>query len=154
MGKKRSRRSDLSFRYLPGEKPEDEERELFLREMERLGTAPDKDRVQRKKAPPKPRKVKIPRGLQLTTDDRLDLHGLTVEQARHALQRFMVQARRHQMSTVVVVTGKGRRSPGGVSVLKRELERWLASEGAEFVRAYGEAPRSLGGAGAFVLHLR
>jgi DNA-nicking Smr family endonuclease len=154
MGKKRSTRSSAPFRYLPGERPEEEERELFLREMEQLGAAPDKDRARLAKQLPKPRKVKIPRGLQLTTDDRLDLHGLTTEQARHALQRFIAQARRHQMSTVVVVTGKGRRSPGGVSVLKQELERWLAAEGADFVRAYGEAPRSLGGAGAFVLHLR
>ncbi len=55
---------------------------------------------------------------------------------------------------MIVVTGKGLRSERGVPVLKQTVERWLRRSGKHQVRAFSEAPRALGGSGAFLLYLR
>lgn len=138
----------------PGGSDEEAERRLFLEEMTRLDAVPDKDGASAASGPRPPHRLKIPRSKVLHPDDRLDLHGLTAEIARATLDRFMAQARRHRLAMVLVVTGKGHGSPGRVGVLKTELERWVLAEGAEHVRAFAEAPRPLGGTGAYILYLR
>lgn len=139
---------------LPGENSAEEEARLFAEEMRRLGSVPDKDQGPAAADGGRtPQRLKIPRRRQIVPDDRLDLHGKTVEEARLALDRFVAVARGERLRVVLVVTGKGLRSAGGTPVLKRELERWVRAEGAAHVRAYGEAPRALGGAGAYLLYL-
>ena len=133
---------------------EDDEQRLFLEAMNRLDAIPDKDRQDPVQGPRPPQRVKVPRSQTVHPDDRLDLHGLKLEQARFALERFLVEARRHELGLVLVVTGRGHGSPGRVGVLKSELERWVQGEGAAYVRAFAEAPRALGGAGAYLLYLR
>ncbi len=134
-----------------GEKDQD----LFLRALESLEEVPDKDRLVTLEAPrrrvekrsPDKRRTQAPQAV-------LDLHGRKVEEARGALTRFVEQLRREGERTALVITGKGLRSPGGVAVLKEELERWVRKEGSSHLEAYSEAPRALGGRGAYILYLR
>ena len=128
---------------------------LFLASVESLEAVPDKDRpLPRPRREPKIRKLKPAKSRGLEPEATLDLHGQTAEEALASLQRFVGQAVAQRMKAVVVVTGKGLRSERGVSVLKEAVERWLRRRGKSWVRAYSEAPRALGGRGAYVLYLR
>lgn len=71
-------------------------------------------------------------------DDRIDLHGLTREQAFTVLHRFLLNAIHMQKRCLLVITGKGRRgadrddasssksqSSESRGILKSEVPRWL-----------------------------
>ncbi|MCH9646629.1 MAG: Smr/MutS family protein [Deltaproteobacteria bacterium] len=133
-----------------------EEQELFLEALEDLSAVPDKDQpvATAPAAGRLPAKKPLPRKAVLQPDDSLDLHRMTQAEARLALGRFVRRAAGEGLKQVLVITGKGLSSPGGVSVLKKELERWLRNEGQSLVSSYSEAPRALGGRGAYLLRLR
>ena len=82
----------------------------------------------------------------------LDLHGLRVEQARHALLSFLDECLEHGIRCVRVVHGKGYGSQGLEPVLKDKARTWLVQK-AE-VMAFSEAPEREGGAGALLVLLR
>lgn len=128
--------------------------EIFQRAIEALDEVPDKDLLPQESKPHRVVKRKAPKNLRRPPADQLDLHGKTVEAARAALLDFVVQSSRSRYRIVRVVTGKGFRSPEGTGILKRELERWVEDEGRSYVDAYSEAPRALGGRGAYLLYLR
>lgn len=102
---------------------------------------------------PSVRKVRA-RAKHLRIDEQLDLHRLKSEEAVVRLERFVATSAAAGEHTVLVITGKGVHSPGGRSVLKQRLEEWIRGRGRDHVRAYSEAPRTLGGGGAYVLFLR
>lgn len=131
------------------------DKDLFLEALERLEEVPDKDRLAAK-SPPRRKVERRPPDKRLTKAPAalLDLHGLKAEAARASLDRFIRKIHREGERRALVITGKGLRSPGGVAVLKEELERWVKEEGAAFLEAYSEAPRPLGGRGAYVLYIR
>ena len=82
----------------------------------------------------------------------LDLHGLRVEQARHALLSFLDECQEHGIRCVRIVHGKGYNSEGLEPVLKDKARTWLVQK-AE-VMAFSEAPEREGGAGALLVLLR
>lgn len=82
----------------------------------------------------------------------LDLHGLRVEQARHALLSFLDECLAHHIRCIRVVHGKGYGSQGLEPVLKDKVRTWLVQK-AE-VQAFSEAPEREGGAGAMLILLR
>jgi DNA-nicking Smr family endonuclease len=84
-------------------------------------------------------------------DSRLDLHGLSVEQAREALFRFIADCMRHDVRAALLSHGRGagRSTP---ALLKSCVALWLP-QFAE-VLAFHSAPRHLGGTGATVILLR
>lgn len=86
----------------------------------------------------------------------IDLHGMTREQAHRALASFISHARcREGASCVLVVTGRGRSSPAGLSVLRQSLPRWLSRAPVRpHVLAYATARPVDGGPGAFYVLLR
>lgn len=84
--------------------------------------------------------------------DRLDLHGLTLEESKTQLARFIAESRRFGYTKVLVIHGKGLHSPGGASVLKTELKSLFKR--MKGVEASGEAPKDQGGQGATWLWLR
>ncbi len=129
---------------------EQAERDLFLRAMARLGPVPNKDAAAPK---PRPQKKLDPRQLE-NPEASLDLHGKTVEEARRELASFIPRMAAEGLRTLLVVTGKGHGSPGGSSVLKQEVERWVKNEGRTLVKQIGEAPRPLGGTGAYLVELK
>jgi DNA-nicking Smr family endonuclease len=80
---------------------------------------------------------------------RIDLHGMTQDEAHAALIRFVTRAHESGKRHVAVITGKGSRGEG---VLKRAVPRWLElPELRGKISAIRHAPPEKGGEG--VLHL-
>lgn len=85
----------------------------------------------------------------------LDLHGMTQPDAREALTAFIVDAVRKGRRAVLIVHGRGLRSPGGQAVLKHATAQWLSHGVAGgYVLAFATARPSDGGAGAVYVLLR
>lgn len=83
---------------------------------------------------------------------RLDLHGMTQDEARDALERFVRRSWEAGFRAVLVITGKGSRSDG---VLRRRAPEWLASpELSAIVAGISEAHRRHGGEGAIYVALK
>jgi DNA-nicking Smr family endonuclease len=76
----------------------------------------------------------------------LDLHGLTVAQAKEALRDFLVQALERHVRCVRIIHGKGLRSGQRGAVLKGAVNSVL--RGAGRVLAYVSARQNDGGTGA------
>jgi DNA-nicking Smr family endonuclease len=84
--------------------------------------------------------------------DQLDLHGLTVEEARGLLASFLEACVKRGLRCVRIVHGKGYRSANGEPVLKRKVAGWLAQRDA--VLAFVQARPEDGGGGAVMVLLR
>jgi DNA-nicking Smr family endonuclease len=82
----------------------------------------------------------------------LDLHGLTVEQARHEVYRFVYDCLRHDVRSALISHGKGRRNKDQTPLLKSFLSRWLPL--FPEIMAYHSAQKFHGGAGAVYVLLR
>lgn len=83
--------------------------------------------------------------------DHLDLHGLTVPEARQLLVEFLAHCRREGLRCVRIVHGKGLRSPNREPVLKKKVAGWLMQR--DEVLAYCQAPAPAGGGGAVLVLL-
>jgi DNA-nicking Smr family endonuclease len=90
---------------------------------------------------------------QLRPEARLDLHGMTQEEAHRALERCLAAAQEKGKRTVLVITGKGSGERRGV--LRDAVPRWLA-EAPNRGRVLATAPAQPkdGGAGALYVLLR
>lgn len=86
------------------------------------------------------------------TQDVLDLHGLTVAEARPLIAAFLAHCRRQGLRCVRVIHGKGLRSKNREPVLKRKVANWLVQR--EEVLAFCQARQTEGGGGAVVVLLK
>lgn len=85
----------------------------------------------------------------------LDLHGMTAEEARGAVDRFLKSAQQQGQRCVLIVHGRGLNSKDQVPVLKTRLATWLArGSWARLVLAFTSARPCDGGAGALYVLLR
>ncbi len=85
---------------------------------------------------------------QLAIEARLDLHGLTQDEAHRRLGHFLAEAHESGLRNLLIITGKGRISEQG-GVLRRMVPRWLAQPpNRARVIAVNEAQPKHGGAGA------
>lgn len=85
---------------------------------------------------------------------RLDLHGMTLDQAHGALSAFVRGAHSRGARCVMVVTGKGKLSDGGGKI-RREVPHWLNRPDLRpLVLAVTEARPFHGGAGALYVLLK
>jgi DNA-nicking Smr family endonuclease len=84
--------------------------------------------------------------------DQLDLHGLTVAEARLALAEFLARCVRGGHRCVRVIHGKGLGSKNRQPVLKQKVAGWLMQR--EEVLAFCQARVTDGGGGAAVVLLR
>ncbi len=83
---------------------------------------------------------------------RIDLHGMTQERARAALEAFLDRAWNEGWRAVLVITGKGVQGDG---VLKKRTPDWLgAPHLAHIVAGLSEAHRKHGGEGALYVALK
>ena len=93
----------------------------------------------------------------LPIDARIDLHGLTREEAFRRLARFLAESQMAGRRLVLVVTGKGRRAEDGMAagVIRREAPLWLARppNAARVLDTAPAQPRH-GGEGALYVYLR
>ncbi len=86
-------------------------------------------------------------------DLQLDLHGLTRDEALQSLSSFITSAFNRGQKAVLIITGKGNRSPGE-PVLQGAVTGWLRERGKGMVAEFAPAPREMGGSGAFVVFLK
>jgi len=102
-----------------------------------------------------PRLVTRLRRGEFATQSHIDLHGLTQPDAKEALTQFILDSVRKGRRTVLVVHGRGLRSPGGQPILKHATAQWL-SHGTigGYVLAFTSARAYDGGAGAVWVLLR
>lgn len=104
--------------------------------------------------------TKMKRG-KLGPEGRIDLHGMTVDQAHPALIRFLLKAHADHKRLVLVITGKGKSKPdtGPIpvrhGVLKHQVPQWLQLPPlSQVVLQVSEAHISHGGSGAYYVYLR
>jgi DNA-nicking Smr family endonuclease len=98
----------------------------------------------------------------LTPQARLDLHGMTQDEAHHALIQFITMSVALRCRHVLVITGKGK-SPDpaakahpneGRGILRRLVPLWLEVEPLRpLVAGISSAPVELGGPGALLVDL-
>jgi DNA-nicking Smr family endonuclease len=106
-------------------------------------------------------KKKIVRG-HAPLEARLDLHGLTQDEAFATLSHFIKSAHGRGLRHVLVITGKGQRTKGlnpssekSSGVLKRQVPQWLALPAlSPFVLMVDYASPLHGGEGALYVRLR
>ena len=84
--------------------------------------------------------------------DELDLHGKRRDEARQAVDDFLLKAKRRNYRCVCVIYGRGFGSRGGEPVLKSMVHSWLVQ--TEGVIAFCQARAEEGGEGAIMVLLR
>ena len=90
---------------------------------------------------------------RMDIDGRIDLHGMTQAQAHGALAAFIHRAWAEGRRCVLLITGKGGFSGGGV--LRQTAPRWLSEPVlARMILAVEQAQAKDGGDGAFYVLLR
>lgn len=102
---------------------------------------------------------KLRRG-RLEPEERLDLHGMTLERAHGALTGFILRAHANERRLVLVITGKGRTdenalAPHRQGILRHSVPHWLTAP--PLVAAVLEvipAHQRHGGGGAYYVYLR
>lgn len=88
-------------------------------------------------------------------ESHIDLHGMNSEQAFDNLLFFIRESFLQGNRCILAVTGRGKNSPGGHSVLKREIQEWLTRDPfRRVVLAFCTAQPKDGGAGALYVLLR
>ena len=87
-----------------------------------------------------------------TIDARLDLHRMTVEEARVALYKFIKECMEYDLRSVILLHGKGDREEGRKAILKSHSVHWL--EEMDEVMAFHSALKHHGGVGALYILLR
>lgn len=87
--------------------------------------------------------------------DKLDLHGMTVEEAEREVQKFILECRERRLVFVLIVTGKGLNSLGGSPKL-RPLTLSLLTHMIEehLVKDFKSANPDDGGFGALYVYLK
>ena len=83
---------------------------------------------------------------------RLDLHRMTVEEARREVFRFINDCMKYDLRTVIILHGKGDRNPDKKALLKSHLAKWLPD--MDDVMAFHSAQKHHGGTGAVYVLLR
>jgi DNA-nicking Smr family endonuclease len=85
----------------------------------------------------------------------IDLHGMTRDEAKAAVDQYLKKAREAGKRCVLVVHGRGIHSKDQMPVLKEALKVWLATgRFARHVLAFATARPADGGAGAIYVLLR
>ena len=106
---------------------------------------------------------RIERVKKVDVEARLDLHGLTLEQARLRLAKFLIRAQENHYLWVLIITGKGRTKLEGTEqghdhtrkTLRDHVPQWLEEPILRsVVSAYSTAKPQDGGNGALYVRLK
>jgi DNA-nicking Smr family endonuclease len=97
-----------------------------------------------------PNTLKKLRQGKLAIESELDLHGMTVEQARTALLFFLEECRQLEYRCICIVHGKGYSSPDNRPVIKPMLNRWLR-DATEVLAFHSALPKHGGSGSVYVL---
>ncbi|MDZ7905453.1 MAG: Smr/MutS family protein [Cypionkella sp.] len=104
---------------------------------------------------------KMTRG-KLAPEGRIDLHGMTMDQAHPALNSFIQRSHAAGLRLVLVITGKGGRDRGDLGpipqktgVLRRQVPHWLHQPPlSHLILQVSESHITHGGGGALYVYLR
>jgi DNA-nicking Smr family endonuclease len=97
---------------------------------------------------------KLKRG-EYSVEAHLDLHGYITEAAYESVLFFLRESFLQNKRCVMLITGRGRNSPGGFAVIKQAVQGWLTREPLHrIVLAFCTALPRHGGAGAVYVLLR
>ena len=89
---------------------------------------------------------------QMLIEGRLDLHGLSQEQAHQKLNAFIMQAVQQNFRHVLIITGKGR---DGHGILRQKVPAWLKDAPlCHYLNAISYAQPKDGGKGALYIRLK
>ena len=98
---------------------------------------------------------------KISPEARIDLHGMTLDRAHPALNRFILLAQASGKRLVLVITGKGRTAsdhgpiPSPRGILKHQVPSWLSMPPlSQAVLQVSPAHLSHGGSGAYYVYLR
>ena len=100
---------------------------------------------------------------KLKPQGRIDLHGMTMDQAHPALIAFIMSSYAKERRLVLVITGKGQGKaredvgpiPERPGILRRNVPHWLQTPPlAQVVMQVSEAHGRHGGGGAYYVYLR
>lgn len=94
---------------------------------------------------------KLRRG-QIRIDEELDLHGMTVEIARTALQEFLSDCHNYSWQCVNIIHGKGIGSESRKPIIKNKVNNWLRQRND--ILAFCSATQADGGTGAIYCLLK
>jgi len=130
------------------------ETEEFLRAMSDLQVDFSENFPDEEPQSASPGRMKRLKQGKLKPQATLDLHGLRQSEVPEKLRFFLQNAERQGLQTLLVITGRGLHSVDGEPVLRKQVQRFLVTEGRRSVIEWGWAPRHLGGEGALVLFLR
>ena len=101
-----------------------------------------------------PRRMKQLKLGRIIPDASLDLHGCKRIEVAEKISHFLNNSLHHGYLTVIIITGKGLHSEGGVAVLRDEAEQFLTTQCRTLVAEWGRAPKQYGGNGALAVFLR
>lgn len=89
-------------------------------------------------------------------EKRIDLHGMTVDEADHYLRRVIDEAKSVGITQLLIIHGRGMhsRSNGGADVLRQRVRQLLSREYSHLIESYKYAPGSEGGDGATRVFLK
>jgi DNA-nicking Smr family endonuclease len=120
----------------------DSDREMFLKAIDNL---PKDIQSAKYDSSPQVEKTTHPRAVH---DITIDLHGCTREQALSRLRSILTGSKGKHLR-ILLITGRGNNSEGGIGILKKTVEDFLLKSGSPFVREWGPASPEYGGGGAF-----
>ena len=84
----------------------------------------------------------------------VDLHGLTLKEAEKEIRQAVQEASRQSARCLLVISGRGRRSPGGQPILRTQIPHWLSQPPLQqYVSAFAPATPQDGGRGALYVLL-
>lgn len=110
------------------------------------------DRLNFSRSGVQPATLKKLRQGKLPIDNNIDLHGLTIDEARDYLLEFLGECEIDGSRVLLIVHGKGYSSPGLKPKIKPMLNRWLKQ--LTSVLAFVSAQPADGGTGAVYVLLR
>lgn len=98
---------------------------------------------------------------KLAPEGRIDLHGMTLDQAHGVLNGFIMRSHAQGKRLVLVITGKGKQAddhgpiPQRAGILRHNVPHWLQLPPlAQMVLQVSEAHGRHGGGGAYYVYLR
>lgn len=120
----------------------------------RFETIDDGDRLEGRRITVDPREIRKLRKGMYAVDGKLDLHGMSLEEAREAVTAFVKRRQSEGDHVIAIIPGRGSHSPGGIGVLRGEIGAWLSDgRAARHVAAFATAPDDMGGAGVLLVLL-
>jgi DNA-nicking Smr family endonuclease len=117
-------------------------------------TIDDGERLEGRRITVDPREIRRLRKGMYAVDGKLDLHGMSLEEARDAVTSFVKRRQSEGDHVIAIIPGRGSHSPRGIGVLRGEIGAWLSDgRAARHVAAFATAPDDMGGAGVLLVLL-